>query len=241
MALLGRPAAAGRPSAVGTAAAKPPLRPAPIHRPRPRRKAAAVPPSATSRDGPASENNLFEEQPYRALDPGQLRRVLNFLGYGGGGGGSGGSGGSGGASAPSPSTHPPLRVGLIGASKVATYAAIWPARRLAGAVEIAGVAARDAARAEAYARAHRLPRAYASYEALLADEAIQAVYIGLPNGAHGRWAAAALAAGKHVLCEKPFAANADEARCVWAGRADALETAPRCCLHHFIAIATAQK
>jgi len=74
------------------------------------------------------------------------------------------------------------------------------------------VAARDVDRARAYAKKNKIPRVLDSYEALLADPELDAVYIPLPNGLHGHWTIAALAAGKHVLCEKPFTANADEAR-----------------------------
>jgi predicted dehydrogenase len=74
------------------------------------------------------------------------------------------------------------------------------------------VAARDRAKADAFARKHKVPRVHDSYEALLGDPDVEAVYVPLPNGLHGRWTLAALAAGKHVLCEKPFTANADEAR-----------------------------
>ncbi len=66
-------------------------------------------------------------------------------------------------------------------------------------VEIGAVASRDQARAEAYAREWDIPRAYGSYEALLADPAIDAVYISLPNGMHCEWSLRALEAGKHVL------------------------------------------
>ena len=59
----------------------------------------------------------------------------------------------------------------------------------------------------------------ASYDELVSDPDIDAVYNPLPNGLHGRWTMAALAAGKHVLCEKPFTANADEARAVAGGDA----------------------
>ena len=59
---------------------------------------------------------------------------------------------------------------------------------------------------------HGIPRVHDSYEALIADPELDAVYIPLPNGLHGRWTRAALDAGKHVLCEKPFTANAAEAR-----------------------------
>ena len=70
-------------------------------------------------------------------------------------------------------------------------------------VEIAAVASRDLARAVAYARDHGIPQAYGSYEELLADPALEAIYVSLPNSLHVEWATRALQAGKHVLCEKP--------------------------------------
>ena len=76
------------------------------------------------------------------------------------------------------------------------------------------VAARDAERADAYAREHDIPRWFGSYDELLADPEIQAVYISLPNSLHAEWSIRALRAGKHVLCEKPFSdspAAVDEA------------------------------
>jgi hypothetical protein len=61
---------------------------------------------------------------------------------------------------------------------------------------------------------YSIPKAYGSYSELVADPTLDAIYVATPNGLHGEWAAAALDAGKHVLCEKPFTANADEARWV---------------------------
>eukprot|EP00775_Hariotina_reticulata_P008090 gene8090-8283_t len=109
----------------------------------------------------------------------------------------------------------PVRIGILGASQVATYALIWPAKRLAD-VEVVAVAARDAKRAADYAKKHGIPVSYGSYQELINDPTLQAIYVATPNSLHGDWTAAALAAGKHVLCEKPFTANADEARSVQA-------------------------
>jgi predicted dehydrogenase len=109
----------------------------------------------------------------------------------------------------------PIRIGVLGAARIAPAALIRPARHVAGA-EVVAVAARDQSRAAAFAAKHGVPRVVGSYEELVGDAQIDAVYNPLPNGLHGRWTKAALAAGKHVLCEKPFTANADEARSVAA-------------------------
>jgi predicted dehydrogenase len=104
----------------------------------------------------------------------------------------------------------PLRFGILGAARIAPMALIRPARRVPGATVLA-VAARDAARAGAFATRHGVPRVHASYDALLADPEVDAVYNPLPNSLHAHWTVRALEAGKHVLCEKPFAADAAEA------------------------------
>jgi predicted dehydrogenase len=104
-----------------------------------------------------------------------------------------------------------LRIGILGAARIAPTALVKPASASSD-VEVVAVAARSAERAQAFAAKHGIPRAHSSYEALLADPDIDAVYNPLPNGLHGRWTRAALSAGKHVLCEKPFTANAAEAR-----------------------------
>jgi len=104
-----------------------------------------------------------------------------------------------------------LKIGVLGAARIAPNALIKPARRT-GRAEVVSVAARDTDKAKAYAKKHKIGHVAESYEALLADPEIQAVYVPLPNGLHGHWTIAALEAGKHVLCEKPFTANADEAR-----------------------------
>jgi predicted dehydrogenase len=106
-----------------------------------------------------------------------------------------------------------LRIGILGAASIAPQALLKPARDNSD-VEVVAVAARDAMRAKDFAAKHGIPAAYGSYDELLADPSVNAVYNPLPNGLHGRWTLAALAAGKHVLCEKPFTANADEARTV---------------------------
>jgi predicted dehydrogenase len=104
----------------------------------------------------------------------------------------------------------PLRLGILGAARIAPMAVVRPARALPG-VEVAAVAARDTARAERFARRHGIPRVHASYEALIADDTLDAVYNPLPNSHHAEWSIRALEAGRHVLCEKPLASNATEA------------------------------
>ena len=76
--------------------------------------------------------------------------------------------------------------------------------------EVVAVASRDSQRADAYARANGIPKAYGSYEALLGDPGVEAVYISLPNALHVEWTLRALEAGKHVLCEKPFSRRPPE-------------------------------
>ncbi|WP_372669128.1 Gfo/Idh/MocA family protein [Amycolatopsis kentuckyensis] len=104
-----------------------------------------------------------------------------------------------------------LRIGVLGAARIAPAALVKPASSHPSG-SVAAVAARSLDRAQAFASRHRIPTAYGSYEELLADPDVDAVYNPLPNGLHGRWTRAALEAGKHVLCEKPFTANASEAR-----------------------------
>jgi predicted dehydrogenase len=104
-----------------------------------------------------------------------------------------------------------VQIGVLGAARIAPPALIKPARENSDVV-VAAVAARDVSRGRAFAAKHAIARVHDSYEALLADPDIDAVYNPLPNGLHGKWTRAALAAGKHVLCEKPFTANAAEAR-----------------------------
>jgi len=112
----------------------------------------------------------------------------------------------------------PLRIGILGAARIAPGAVIKPTRHVPEAV-VGAVAARDRDRAERFADKHGIGTVHDTYEALLADPSVDAVYNPLPNGLHGRWTIAALEAGKPVLCEKPFTANADEAERVAAAAA----------------------
>ena len=104
----------------------------------------------------------------------------------------------------------PFRIGVLGAARITPNALIHPARRVA-TVEVAAMAARDPAKARAFAAKHGIPHVHDSYAALLADPTIDAIYNPLPNHLHAEWTIRALEAGKHVLCEKPLAANAAEA------------------------------
>jgi len=105
----------------------------------------------------------------------------------------------------------PLRIGILGAARIAPAALIRPAADVAG-TEVTAIAARDRARARSFAKRHGIPRVLDGYRDVVADREVDAVYVPLPNGLHGRWTIAALEAGKHVLCEKPFTADAGEAR-----------------------------
>jgi predicted dehydrogenase len=100
---------------------------------------------------------------------------------------------------------------VLGAARIAPSALIKPAKDNPDVV-VSAVAARDGARARTFAAENKIPRVHDSYEALIADPDLDAIYNPLPNGLHGKWTRAALEAGKHVLCEKPFTANAVEAR-----------------------------
>ncbi|MGC0336181.1 Gfo/Idh/MocA family protein [Streptomyces sp. SLBN-8D4] len=103
----------------------------------------------------------------------------------------------------------PLRIGVLGAARISGASLIGPAR--ATGHRVVAVAARDRARAEAYAAEHGVERVAGSYAELIADPEVEVVYNPLANGLHGPWNLAALAAGKHVLSEKPSASNAEEA------------------------------
>lgn len=103
-----------------------------------------------------------------------------------------------------------IKIGIIGAARVAVYAMMAPARETSR-VRVAAVAARDPARAEAFATAHGIAKVHASYDALIADSGIDLVYVATPPAFHADVTIKALQAGKHVLCEKPFAMNAGEA------------------------------
>jgi predicted dehydrogenase len=103
-----------------------------------------------------------------------------------------------------------VRWGVLGVAGIATKKVI-PAMQLGQHSEIVAIASRDLARAQSAARDLGIPKAYGSYEALLADPEIEAVYNPLPNHLHVPWSIRAAEAGKHVLCEKPIAMSVAEA------------------------------
>ncbi len=104
-----------------------------------------------------------------------------------------------------------VKWGVLGVANIATEKVI-PAMQMSELCDIAAIASRDLAKARTAAEGLGIERAYGSYEHLLADPAIEAVYNPLPNELHVPWTLRALAAGKHVLCEKPIALDANEAR-----------------------------
>ena len=102
-----------------------------------------------------------------------------------------------------------MRLGLLSTANI--NRAILAGAAETDRVEIAAVASRDETRARSYAAEHGIPTAHGSYEALLGDPGVDAVYVSLPNGMHHAWTMRALAAGKHVLCEKPYTRHPHEA------------------------------
>lgn len=99
--------------------------------------------------------------------------------------------------------------GTLGAAGITPAALLQPAAKRAG-VAVTHIAARDRNRAEAFAREHEIPEVVDDYAAVIASP-VDAIYVPLPPSEHASWTIAALQAGKHVLCEKPFALSATEA------------------------------
>jgi len=104
-----------------------------------------------------------------------------------------------------------VRIGILGAASIAQYAVVWPCGKTQRAVAY-GVAARDHTRAEAFGTDKNITRVFPDYEAMLADDSIDAVYIAVVTPLHYTWARKALLMGKHVLVEKPLTWRPDEAR-----------------------------
>jgi predicted dehydrogenase len=102
----------------------------------------------------------------------------------------------------------PVKWGIVSTADINRK--VIPGAHESAKVDLVGVASRDAAKAQAYASEWGIPRSYGSYEELLADPGIEAVYISLPNTLHCEWSIKALEAGKHVLCEKPLSRHPDE-------------------------------
>ncbi len=112
-----------------------------------------------------------------------------------------------------------VRWGVLGTANIARGCTI-PGMKLAESCELCAVAGRNADKAKAFQKDFGFTRFYGSYEELLDDGDVQAVYIPLPNDLHLKWVTAALKKGKHVLCEKPLALTAEEARTMYRTAAD---------------------
>jgi predicted dehydrogenase len=107
-----------------------------------------------------------------------------------------------------------VRWGILSTARIARR--VVEGARLAPNAEIVAVGSRDAGRARAYADEHGIPRAHGSYEELLADPEVDAIYNPLPNSLHVPWSTRALEAGKHVLCEKPLSRHAADVEAAFA-------------------------
>jgi len=108
----------------------------------------------------------------------------------------------------------PLRIGILGTANIARQ--LIDGVRASTKLDIVAVASRNADKAAAFARETGVPQSYPTYEALLADPAIDAIYNPLPNNLHAEWSIRAIESGKHVLCEKPLATSPDDARAMFA-------------------------
>jgi len=102
----------------------------------------------------------------------------------------------------------PVKWGIVSTANINRK--VIPGAHASDKVELVAVASREQAKADAYAREWEIPRAYGSYDDLLADVEIEAVYISLPNTLHCAWSVKAMEAGKHVLCEKPLSRDPGE-------------------------------
>jgi len=107
------------------------------------------------------------------------------------------------------SARSPLKIGILGAARIAPSAIISPAH--ATGHRLVAVASRDIKKAEEFAKQHQVEGVYGNYQDLIDDPEINVIYNALHNGAHAPWNIRALEAGKHVLSEKPSAANAAQA------------------------------
>ena len=110
-------------------------------------------------------------------------------------------------------TIKPLRIGVLGAANIARL--FISSIKGSAKVDVCAVASRDADKAAAFAKENGIAQSFGSYEAMLADATIEAIYNPLPNNLHAEWTIKAANAGKHVLCEKPFAANSVETKAMF--------------------------
>src|SRR5829696_3210873 len=122
----------------------------------------------------------------------------------------------------------PVRWGILSTARI--NAAVLGGAREAANAEVVAVASRDEARAAAYAAEEGIVTVHGSYEALLADPEVEAVYVPLPNSLHLPWSVRALEAGKHVLCEKPLSPRAADVEAAF----DAAERAGRLLMEAFM-------